>query len=197
MRLNTLGATIVAVLGLCTVVAGIVWLCACPKLRMDLGPHVGALGRLQNSLLVKAVFSEPIPFCIPEGNVWNLERWLEANMSEEDWAICGFQRLVHREDGHLILRDAWGRRLVYQYPMEGNDILIRLYSIGPNGKDDHGQSDDVDASLPFTIFTSMDEHGYDKKMFNLHRAEMRYYDKGDKMYVGIQPFDSNLDVHHK
>jgi len=50
----------------------------------------------------------------------------------------------------LRLIDYWGHRVVYQCPADDPTYAFRLYSIGPNGIDEGGKGDDIDASRPMT-----------------------------------------------
>jgi Type II secretion system (T2SS), protein G len=43
----------------------------------------------------------------------------------------------------LLLQDPWGHPLVYRIPSDHNGCRFDLYSVGPNGIDDHGQGDDI------------------------------------------------------
>lgn len=40
-------------------------------------------------------------------------------------------------------RDEWGQELLYNYPSKYGDQKFDLYSIGPNGIDEHGTGDDI------------------------------------------------------
>jgi hypothetical protein len=39
--------------------------------------------------------------------------------------------------------DVWGRELVYRFPSRHLDAMFDLYSLGPNGRDEGGEGDDI------------------------------------------------------
>lgn len=54
---------------------------------------------------------------------------------------------LKRVDGQPIsesrMLDAWGQPFVYRAPSRSSDRLFDVYSIGPNGRDDGGEEDDI------------------------------------------------------
>jgi len=44
---------------------------------------------------------------------------------------------------HVLITDTWDHKLVYNRPPSAPPCDYDLYSIGPNGVDDHGQRDDI------------------------------------------------------
>jgi hypothetical protein len=45
--------------------------------------------------------------------------------------------------GRLLILDAWENKVVYRHPSAGSACDYDLYSLGPNGIDDHGARDDI------------------------------------------------------
>jgi hypothetical protein len=46
-------------------------------------------------------------------------------------------------DGRLLIVDTWAHKVVYRHPSAGAVCEYDLYSVGPDGVDDHGQRDDI------------------------------------------------------
>jgi hypothetical protein len=46
-------------------------------------------------------------------------------------------------DGRLLIVDAWAHKVVYKHPSAGSACDYDLYSLGPDGVDDHGTRDDI------------------------------------------------------
>jgi hypothetical protein len=49
----------------------------------------------------------------------------------------------HVSGPRVVITDTWDHELVYNRPPRAPPCDYDLYSIGPNGVDDHGQRDDI------------------------------------------------------
>jgi Type II secretion system (T2SS), protein G len=47
------------------------------------------------------------------------------------------------EEGRMLIVDAWEHKVVYRHPSTGSVCDYDLYSLGPDGVDDHGTRDDI------------------------------------------------------
>ena len=92
---------------------------------------------------------------LPQGDVQALDGWFNRKMAEDGLLRVDIETelLVRyapqwvQKDGSISLADAWRRKLVYQCPAEDPRYVARLYSVGPNGVDENGGGDDIDASI--------------------------------------------------
>lgn len=58
-------------------------------------------------------------------------------------AAVALQTGPQANEGRLLIVDAWQHKVVYKHPPAGSGCDYDLYSLGPNGIDDHGARDDI------------------------------------------------------
>jgi hypothetical protein len=51
--------------------------------------------------------------------------------------------LPQGSEGRLLIVDVWQNKVMYHHPSDGSACDYDLYSLGPNGIDDHGTRDDI------------------------------------------------------
>lgn len=96
---------------------------------------------------------EEVPvFQLPEGDVKDLEKWLNGlNELHPDMFYGRFfgrvTELLNKDTGSIRLLDYWGHSLVYQCPAEDPDYMFILYSLGPDGVDNTG--DEIYRNIKF------------------------------------------------
>ena len=141
---------------------------------------------LGSFVMSKILFDEVHPFAVPEGNVTSLEAWLEQQRASyrargeahEDafWALLHVKRKLawDAESSAFRLVDRWGKRLVYLGPAEDPALVFTLYSVGKNGRDEHGKGDDVDASQPYARYRGhFEDPNFDGTLYREHRGRLK------------------------
>jgi len=76
---------------------------------------------------------------LPDGGTRELYQWLDSLRN-----TIGLEHLAWLiDDKTRTMRDLYGHELVYHRPSSKYPQLFDLYSVGPNGIDEHGAGDDV------------------------------------------------------
>jgi hypothetical protein len=89
---------------------------------------------------------------LPKGDIKALEAWIDGlckdHIVKEELEMLLGDILKTSNAGHTHFIDHWGHPIVYRYPSVSPKYVFRLYSVGPNGIDEDGRGDDIDASSP-------------------------------------------------
>jgi hypothetical protein len=90
---------------------------------------------------------------LPDGNIVDLEVWMEGHYGSVPGTLPGFAEWVKPngllcDSGKVLILDPWGGRVVYEKPSRDPNYEFRLYSMGMNGIDEGGGGDDLDVSRP-------------------------------------------------
>lgn len=118
--------------------------------RAQVGADIRGLARevIRETLLMRSEILD-----LPRGDVRSLFEWLRPQPRGSGILHCeGWRDLVDTKQ--RTFRDIWGRELVYRFPSCREAAIIDLYSVGPNGKDEEGDGDDVSCALMRTLSRS-------------------------------------------
>jgi len=159
------------------------------------------LSYLRDFIIDQIVFEEPLPFQLPDGDRKVLELWLanrrDKHIEEYDedgkdmfeGALGRAEYLVkHQPSGELHLVDIWNNPLKYQGPAEDPKYVFRLYSVGPNGKDENGGGDDIDASRTYKgILSYFEDPKFDGNTYRKYKNQLTLIrEKNGTLYYKIR-----------
>ena len=118
------------------------------------------LGSLKELILAIGKSPQDGLYVFPKGDSMELTEWLKSGCESLGKRKEVLDPLIAAcpyidKNWSVELRDRWGRQLVYDSVPECERYVFRLYSAGPNGRDDGGQGDDIDVSLEWKTLRDM------------------------------------------
>jgi len=144
--------------------------------------QVAGLGRV---VAYQAFSADRGPIALPRGDIRNLCEWME---SREDGYTDIWRDRVSPLD-RPVVRDAWGRPLIYRFPSLRKEGVFDLYSVGPNGVDEMGEGDDISCGgdADFAPWASRFKGGIvDVEWVRAHLGNLER-DPSDRKIIGAPP----------
>ena len=147
-----------------------------------------ALRHVAADAVFEALRSNQRPLDLPEGDIRSFYKWVMANRDLKE-RVRDYGGDFVADPWDETFRDIWGQELVYVFPPRRQELILELFSVGPNGKDEQGQGDDVTAEPYSSLLaqsSKFSEGLVDPDWIHAHLRELQRNPEDGKI-IGVPP----------